>query len=490
MGFTEKEKESMKIAREKIFAELKKNCPNLYSEWEAEAKSGVFLPENRIGNYTEDKKFQIIAKEKIKEAVRSNLSFVKSVMSDGLEEYSKEEIGGLLEILFYFNNENSESLYRGEQESGRTNWKSINAQIKKGKFLYKYEEIYDRLMEVAEKYGKKKATKHKGENSEKKDCARFYQYVLQPVQAKIRYYRESGLYSYIREWLEKWEKCIETAVSEMKCIEQENTDLICAYDYFVIVFESMREVSYQLYQFICEYKNQKWDMQPFFDSVLEEISSCNYMEKSNYNLVQNYGIYLQLGVFVQERDIFIKIIDVLHEELVSGKYENYNEKYDVRGLNLDSLSIQEIRGMFCEGNIERMDRFEKKYKDCKTLFEWFTGHHKRSFFCDDSVALKAIYRECFVYVDVAEEINRRGMKSFFNSLENEDLKKALNMSEMEMFVWEKIRRGICREKNKLEEFTMRIEFMREYHKFEKRVVSLENRRNHYLSMWIINLQKI
>lgn len=487
MGFTEKEKESMKIAREEIFAELETNCPDLYSEWKAEAKSGIFLPENRIGNYTEDDKFEIIAKEKIKEAVRNNLSFVKSVMGEGLEEYSKEEIGGLLEILFYFNNENSESLYRGEQESGRTDWKSINAQIKKGKFLYKYEEIYDSLMEVAEKYGKKKTTKHKGENSEKKNCARFYQNCLQSVQTMIRYHRESGLYSYIREWLEEWGNCIEKAVYEMKRIEQENTDLICAYDYFVIVFESIREVLYQRYQASYNIKKQKWDMQPFFDSVLEDISSYHYTEKGNYNLLQNYGIYLQLGVFVQERDIFIKIIDALHEELVSGKYENYNEKYDVKGLNLDLLSIQEIREMFCEGNIERMDRFEKKYKDCKTLLEWFTGHHKRSFFCDDSVALKAIYRECFVYVDVPEEINRRGMKSFFNSLGNEDLKTALNMSEMEMFVWEKIRRGICREENKLEEFTMRIEFMREFHKFEKRVVSLENRRNHYLSMWIINL---
>lgn len=474
----------MKIARGNIFAELERNCPDLYNEWKEEAKRGIRLPENRTGNYSENKTYEIIAKEKIKETVRNNLRFVKSVMGMGLGAYSEQEISDLLEILFYFNYENSESFYRGEQKSGKTDWKSINAQIKKGKFLYKYEEIYDSLMEVAEKYGKKEATVHEGENSEKKDCTRFYQYCLQPVQAKIRYHRERGLYSYIRELLEKWEICMETAVSEMKRIEQENTDLIYAYDYFVIVFESMREVIYQLYQFIYEYKKEKWDMQPFFDSVLEEISLHHGMEKSNYNLVQNYGIYIQLGFFVQERDIFIKIIDALHEELVSGKYENYNGKYDVRDMNLDSLSIREIREMFCEGYNERIDRFEKKYKDCMILFEWFTEHHKRSFFCEKAVAIKAIYRECFVYTDVPKGINRRGMKSFFKSLENEELKEALNMSETEMYVWEKIRRGICREKNRLEEFILRIEFMREFHDFEKKVVSYENRRNHYFSMWI------
>lgn len=484
MGFTEKEKESMKKARGNIFAELERNCPDLYNEWKEEAKSGIRLSENRTGNYSEDEMQGIIIKEKIKETVRNNLRFVKSVMGMGLDAYSEQEISDLLEILFYFNNENTVSLYRGKQGLGKTDWKSINAQIKKGKFLYKYEEIYDSLMEVAERYGKKKATKHLGEDSEKKDCARFYQYVLQPVQTRIRRSREEELYFFIPCLIKKWNLCIDVAKTEIERIDQKNTDLFYAYHYFSIVSESISEVLYQLYQKSYNAKKRKWNMQPFFDSVLEDISSYHYTEKDNYNLVQNYGIYLHLNIFMQEKDIFIKIKNTLHKELMSGKYEKYNEKYDVRGLNLDLLSNQEIREKFCEGNNERIDRFEKKYGECKKLFKWFTEYRGRCFFCERSVALKAIYRECFVYVDMPEEINRRGMKSFFKSLENEELNEALNMSETEMYVWEKIRRGICRETNRLEEFTMRMEFLREFHKFEKKVVNHENRRNHYFSMWI------
>lgn len=365
MGFTEKEKESLKIARGNIFAELERNCPNLYNEWKEEAKSGIRLSENRTGNYSEDEMQGIIIKEKIKETVRNDLRFVKSVMGMGLDAYSEQEISDLLEILFYFNNENTVSLYRGKQGSGKTDWKSINAQIKKGKFLYKYEEIYDSLMEVAEKYGKKKATKHKGMYSEKKKCARFYKRRLRRAQTKIRYCREKELYSNILRWLYKWNYYVVKAKNNIERIEQENTDLFYAYNYFSIVSESISEILYQLYQDIYNAKKQKWDMQPFFDSVLEDINSHHYTEKDNYNLVQNYGIYLHLSVFAQEKDIFIKIKDALHEELMSGKYENYNEKYDVRGLNLDSLSIQEIREMFCEGNNERMDRFKKSTRNVK-----------------------------------------------------------------------------------------------------------------------------
>lgn len=73
------------------------------------------------------------------------------------------------------------------------------------------------------------------------------------------------------------------------------------------------------------------------------------------------------------------------------------------------------------------------------------------------------------------------MKAFVNKIEKEELIDAPNMKEIEMFVREKIRRGVKREQNELDIWYTKGEFMKKFHQFEEKLVIISNLRGCYLS---------
>ncbi len=75
------------------------------------------------------------------------------------------------------------------------------------------------------------------------------------------------------------------------------------------------------------------------------------------------------------------------------------------------------------------------------------------------------------------------MKSFFNDIKEKKFSEARNMSEIEMFVFRKIERGIKRERNMLDNYRRELEFMQEFHLFEKTITEKKNMQGHYLSDW-------
>ena len=101
MGFSKEELKGMRIAKEELFLSLENTCPDLYRDCLRDAKEGIGMPENWTGDYSEDKRYEIIAKNKIKDTLRSDLMFVKSVMGNNLAVYLGEEISDLLVILFH-----------------------------------------------------------------------------------------------------------------------------------------------------------------------------------------------------------------------------------------------------------------------------------------------------------------------------------------------------------------------------------------------------
>lgn len=478
MGFSDEERKGIKIAQEEIFPKLKNTCPKLYENYKRDAKEGIGLPESWTGNYSEDKKYEIIAKRRIIDILRSDLNFVKSVMENNLSNYSGEEISDLLVILFYFRNENPETFYRWENKAENNNIKSIHAQVKEGRFLYKYEELYQSLLDVTHKYKKNRIMEREEERAA---CAEFYQNYLLIEQARIRNvcegYHDSALQ------LGEWTSCIEDAISVMERIERENANLLYAYFYFGVIFESMGEVLYYIYQRVAIALGIKLDMELFFSRVQKDIEEICKHSRVEYDLIQNYGIHFMMYSFRKECDVFGKMMETLREEINTGKYKDYDEKYDVSNLKGELLTIQEVREKFCEDNVERLDRFKKKYEECQKVYQWYTEHHRQTFSHNELIDLKAIYRECFIYDNIPSDISKKGMKSFFNMVEEERYVEALNMSEVEMFVRMKIRRGAMREQNRLVACKVKINFMERFYKFKKDMTEKGNMKGFYLSDW-------
>lgn len=480
MGFSKEELKGMRIAKEELFLSLENTCPDLYRDCLRDAKEGIGMPENWTGDYSEDKRYEIIAKNKIKDTLRSDLMFVKSVMGNNLAVYLGEEISDLLVILFHFRNEVTDALYRWENKSENNKIKSINAQVKTGKFLYKYEELYQNLIEITNKYREGRIIDRE---IERHACVGFYKDILSVNQACIKKICESYDWNYLLYALEQWCLCIKDAITVMRRIESENANLYYADAYFILIFESMSKVLYQIYQREIILENRKWNMNIFFHRVQEDVKvKCKYSFEK-YDLIQNYGIHLLMYSYWEEREIFLSILQALQEELNTGQYKEYDREYDIQKLNKESLTIEEIRENFCEDTTERMGRFKVKYEVCKEVYRWYKEHHQQTFQGNEITILKAIYRECFIYGNIPPNISKKGMKSFFNDIKEKKFSEARNMSEIEMFVFRKIERGIKRERNMLDNYRRELEFMQEFHLFEKTITEKKNMQGHYLSDW-------
>ena len=270
MEFNEIEKKSMNIARESIFRNFKKNCPNLYDELWQEVKNGVLLPEGYAKNYSEDEKYEIIAKNRIKDKIRNEFIFLKSVMENTLEiDFSEQQIGELLEILFYFDNENKEPFYRDDRKTRETNFKSINAQVKKGDFWYRYDEIYKSCIEIANKYREIKINPYTSYDEDKKIMADFYQNWLRKEQLNIKRLCEARQYTYVKKALSKWLNIIMMGNTLIIDMEKKNAFLLYAYYCWNVIIESVSEVLYDIYQTVLSLKKRKLNIEVFFNKVLE-----------------------------------------------------------------------------------------------------------------------------------------------------------------------------------------------------------------------------
>ena len=178
MGYNDKKSRIMESVVTDIFQNIEVTCPDLYNKWIQNVKNGVIPPDNRMTKapeeYREDEKYKMIAKEEIRNKIRNEMKNVKSVMDGTIDDFSDQEIGELLKVLFYFDLENNVSLYRNEGEEKKTNLKSINAQIKRGRFEYCYEQVYMSLIEIANKYRTRQIVPTDSLEEDWAACADFY----------------------------------------------------------------------------------------------------------------------------------------------------------------------------------------------------------------------------------------------------------------------------------------------------------------------------
>ena len=172
MGFTQKEKDSIEIARKNIIKKFESDFPEKFQEYQEQAEyygyGDVFNRE-----YTTKEATDKIIYRQVYDTVTGLLDHIKIIIGeDRLEQYTCNEIAELLKILYYFRDKNEESLYR-DNGNRQVSYKSNNAQLKTGRLLYKYEDWFQSLVKVANKYGNNVTIKERAE--EKDAVAEFYQ---------------------------------------------------------------------------------------------------------------------------------------------------------------------------------------------------------------------------------------------------------------------------------------------------------------------------
>lgn len=485
MGFREKKINSKKIAWKELSEKIENDFPELFSEYQDEAKYYDYR-EDYDKKYDLKEATQKVMFRKVYDILETDINYVKSIMGDNLDRYKADQIAELLVVLFYFRNKNEISLYRNNIDK-KVSYKSNNAQLKSGNLLYRYDELIQSLFQVANEY--RSRTKIKEREEEEDALTEFFQEYLSPcTQRVIECLRNCYSQNIINEALKAWTLCNKLALKVITDIENQNGNLFYAYGYFCVILESIRDIFTWLY--LCTYG--RLNIKSFFDKCLENLEKEKASDY-NYDLVQNYGIFLEIGVLQKERYIWSLIVDWLADTKYSKEYKKgFYKVYDANYMfsEKELINEKELRRFFCEDEIERKDRFERKVESCKKIYEWYKYHHLKEFGCQEIIAWKAIYRECFIYTDIPPQFKKYGkIKSLLNTIEEGKNKDLLFMSEQELFYWEKIRRGVNRENNYDDLYLIELKFERLFYKFEKKILSPKYMTGHYLSEWVRILTK-
>ena len=482
MDFNEKRNLSIKIALKELLENIENNSPKVYSAYQEEAKYYDYR-DNYERKYGLKEATDKVMYRKVYDALITDINSVKSIMGAGLDKYEEEQIAELLVILFYFRHENEVSLYRNGIDK-KVSYKSNNAQLKSGNLLYKYDELLQSLFKIANEH--RNQIKIIERKEERKALTDFYMQYLSPATQKVikclRSYDRQNFTS-INESIEIWIFYNRQALKVMTDIENQSGNLFYAYGYFTVILESIRNIFTWLY--LCRYGEV--DIKAFFDQCLENLDKEKELG-SDYDLIQNYGINLEIRGAQKERDIWFSIADWLADtkyskEYKKGFYKEYDERYTFSDKKI--MNEYELNKFFCEDKIERVDRFRTKKEYCIKIYNWYKNHHLKDFGCEEIIALKAIYRECFIYTDTPPELKKYGkIKSLLNTIEEGKFDDLLYMSELELFYWEKIRRGVNREKNYNQFYLLELKFDKLFYQFEKDVLNPKYMIGHYLSKWV------
>ena len=484
MGFTQKEKDSIEIARKNIIKKFESDFPEKFQEYQEQAEyygyGDVFNRE-----YTTKEATDKIIYRQVYDTVTGLLDHIKIIIGeDRLEQYTCNEIAELLKILYYFRDKNEESLYR-DNGNRQVSYKSNNAQLKTGRLLYKYEDWFQSLVKVANKYGNNVTIKERAE--EKDAVAEFYQEYLVPLTNEIAQLLFATNYGqYLDCCLERLECLCDEALQIMNVLENQNGNLLYVFAYFILILERVMYVLKMLYLGANQI-DVHINMQSYFQACLNELNQ-NRRVDGEYDIIQNYGMHVMLCEVNSERDLWLTIINWLLDAKCSEKYEEgayklYDEKYAIS----DRIwkDENELKKYFCEDKSERLDRFKQKKRQSELIYDWYAMHHLKNMGYNKIVTLKAIYRECFLYTDVPPELKRFGkIKSLLNIIENGKHDNLLFMSEQELFYWYKIRRGINRENNMYDMYISDLRFEKQFHEFEKKILASPYRSGHYFSHWV------
>lgn len=192
---------------------------------------------------------------------------------------------------------------------------------------------------------------------------------------------------------------------------------------------------------------------------LEVIRKNNKEEVEQYDLFQNFLLYLVMISLKHEREQWISINKYLIEE--TEKEVLFNEV-----------------------------KFQTKIADCKKIVDWYEVVKNVSFaHTSHTILYKAVYVECFLNKNRPKQFERCGVNALLRSMQNENNKDIGNLSEMELFYYEKILRGVSRELGNLERYVDERKAMLKLYEFEVELFDRKNLQGEYIGDWILMFQK-
>ena len=476
---SEEEWKVINMAKKEIENNFERDFQKLYSEYVEEASwNKIYKDTNYDSYYSEEKTLRLLIGRKVRECLRTDLNHVKQMDGMDLDVYDPDKIKQLLITLFYFRMNNDEPLYR-DQENIDSSIKSINANITKGKFLYRYDEVYESLIRISNNCRKEQGILITVRPEEGDALLEYHNEILPHHTDLLRDALEDGQRSMTEKKMvfKNWYQTVCMGISVMQTLENNNYDLLYAYAYFTVILERMRNVVWYIFRYVLNVNEEIKRLEVFFDRVENDIQQ--YKVPRQYDIVQHYGLCMELYGGRNERRIWIDILQHL-QDLENEKYQDYDENYSVVNLDPDATELNEIREKFCEKDKIRLDRFKERLNECEKIYQWFTEKALRRFPENQLVALKAIYRECFIYNKrIPKEFGK--IKSLLNTMDSERLDYIYSMDEQEFFFSEKINRGIYRELDQIELYIRKNKFMVVF--YEGEIKLMNNMSGFYLSNW-------
>lgn len=475
----ERERKAINMAKKEIENNLERDFPKLYSEYVEEASWRKINKNTKDQScYSEEESLRLLISRRVRDYLTTDLKFVKQMDGMDLDAYDTDKIKQLLITLFYFRMNNEQPLYR-DQDNIDSSIKSINANIKKGKFLYRYDEVYESLIRISNNCRKDQGNLITA-RAEEGDALLEYHKEILPQQTNLLIdVLENDQKSMTEKKMvfENWYQIVCLGISVMKTLENKNYNLLYAYAYFTVILERMRRVVWYIFRYVLKVNEEIKSLELFFDRIENDIHQ--YKVPMQYDIVQHYGLCMELYGGRNERRVWIEILQCL-QDLENEKYQAYDEKYSVVNLDPDSTELNEIREKFCEKDKIRPDRFKDRLDECIKIYHWFSEKALRSFPGNRLVTLKAIYRECFIYNEkIPSKFGK--IKSLLNTMDSGKLDYVYNMSEQEFFFAEKIQRGIYRELDQMELYIRKNKFMIAF--YEGEIGLMNNMSGFYLSNW-------
>lgn len=196
--------------------------------------------------------------------------------------------------------------------------------------------------------------------------------------------------------------------------------------------------------------NKKSILQNVKDRVNSDINEIQRYRMSQKTTV--YEAYLEYLLFYELKGIWCRnsiINQKLTKDITDGKYNvSVPEKYRVMK---DTKKVSDFRStelmrfiLENEHTHEKVERFNKKVKQCQEFMPKFSDKAGRMLQNDNLLHVKAVYRECFVVEATEGELQAKTILRKFME-DNETEKNEFENMEEYYFLSEKISRGIYRE---------------------------------------------
>ena len=248
----ERERKAINMAKKEIENNLERDFPKLYSEYVEEASWRKINKNTKDQScYSEEESLRLLISRRVRDYLTTDLKFVKQMDGMDLDAYDTDKIKQLLITLFYFRMNNEQPLYR-DQDNIDSSIKSINANIKKGKFLYRYDEVYESLIRISNNCRKDQGNLITA-RAEEGDALLEYHKEILPQQTNLLIdVLENDQKSMTEKKMvfENWYQIVCLGISVMKTLENKNYNLLYAYAYFTVILERMRRVVWYIFRYV------------------------------------------------------------------------------------------------------------------------------------------------------------------------------------------------------------------------------------------------